>query len=166
MSLVLDLHRAHQERQARLFNGPRVAAEPDPGLLNELAALRAANSRLAAENAELRRELARLRPNETASAQHPTIGQIKKLVAARFNIDPMVMEQARRDAQAVLPRQIAIYLCCRLTLRSMPFIGRQFGDRDHTTIMYARDKIAEMRERNPDIDAHVVALESVLRGTV
>jgi chromosomal replication initiator protein len=43
------------------------------------------------------------------------------------------------------PRQVAMWFCKQLTPRSLPEIGRKFGDRDHTTVMHAIRKIDELR---------------------
>ena len=51
------------------------------------------------------------------------------------------MDQQRRDQRIAAPRQIAMYLACELTDNSLPQIAREFQKKDHTTVMYARDKV-------------------------
>jgi len=61
----------------------------------------------------------------------------------------------RRTANVVLPRQIAMYLCKVLTTRSLPDIGRRFGNRDHTTVLHAVRKVEALLQSRPDV-ANVV----------
>ncbi|HEV2909627.1 MAG TPA: helix-turn-helix domain-containing protein, partial [Candidatus Eremiobacteraceae bacterium] len=49
-----------------------------------------------------------------------------------------------------VPRQIAMYLACDLTNASLPQIAREFGKKDHTTVMYARNKVKDQMERDPE----------------
>lgn len=62
--------------------------------------------------------------------------------AARLPVEEMLSQ--RRMRRLVVPRQIAMALCCALTRLSLPAIGRRFGDRDHTTVMHARRKYASL----------------------
>jgi chromosomal replication initiator protein len=69
------------------------------------------------------------------------IGQIKERVASAFGLTVKEMDHHRRDARLAGPRQIAMYLATELTNNSLPQIAREFQKKDHTTIMYARDKV-------------------------
>ncbi|HXJ59416.1 MAG TPA: helix-turn-helix domain-containing protein [Verrucomicrobiae bacterium] len=71
----------------------------------------------------------------------PRIDEIQTAVAKHYGVKRFDMLSARRTADVVRPRQIAMYLCKQLTLRSTPDIGRRFGDRDHTTVIHAVKKI-------------------------
>jgi chromosomal replication initiator protein len=51
------------------------------------------------------------------------------------------MDHQRRDQRIAAPRQIAMYLATELTDNSLPQIAREFAKKDHTTVMYARDKV-------------------------
>jgi chromosomal replication initiator protein len=75
-----------------------------------------------------------------------TIPLIKERVAKFFGISTKEMEAQRRDQRVTLPRQIAMYIAWQLTGASLPQIAREFGKKDHTTAMYARDKIADMMD--------------------
>ena len=73
-----------------------------------------------------------------------------------------LLERTRRHAVA-RPRQIAMYLACRLTQASLPDIGARFGGFDHTTIMYARDRIAEQVEKDQGFAAEMENLIRAIR---
>ena len=62
--------------------------------------------------------------------------------------------------QIVIPRQVAMYLCKRLTDLSFPEIGKLFNDKHHSTVMYSVDKVAEMRKGDPDLDRILQNFES------
>ena len=66
-----------------------------------------------------------------------TIEEIQKKVAEYFKIRLADMTSARRARQVARPRQVAMYLAKQITQRSLPEIGRRFGNRDHTTVMHA-----------------------------
>ena len=91
-----------------------------------------------------------------------SIDDIQKQVAAHFNIRVADMFSARRARQIARPRQIAMFLAKNLTSLSYPEIGRQFGNRDHTTIMHAVRKIEELMEADAGLTDDVSLLKSVL----
>lgn len=76
---------------------------------------------------------------------------IQQIVADYFAIDKEGLTAKRKDRQYAYPRQIAMYLCRRLTDFSLPSIGKLFGGRDHSTVMHACDKIATDSENNPQL---------------
>ena len=69
---------------------------------------------------------------------------IQRKVANYYSIKPEDMSSSLRARRVARPRQVAMYLCKRLTSRSLPEIGRQFGGRDHTTVMHALKKIGSL----------------------
>jgi len=73
-----------------------------------------------------------------------TIDEIQRKVAEHFTLRLDDMHSARRSRNVARPRQVAMYLCKKLTPRSLPEIGRKFGGRDHTTVMHAVRKIEEL----------------------
>ncbi len=77
-----------------------------------------------------------------------TISLIKERVARSHGLTVKEMDNQRRDQRLTVPRQIAMYLACELTDCSLPHIAREFGKKDHTTIMYARDKVKELMQRD------------------
>jgi chromosomal replication initiator protein len=70
-----------------------------------------------------------------------TIECIQKEVCKYYGLDLPEMLSKKRNKHLVVPRQIAMFLCRRLTDASLPLIGDQFGGRDHTTVMHSVDKI-------------------------
>lgn len=76
----------------------------------------------------------------------PKVEQIIRATALHFGVSRNDIISERRTASIVKPRQVAMYLCKTLTLRSLPDIGRRFGGRDHTTILHGVRKIAGMIE--------------------
>jgi chromosomal replication initiator protein len=89
---------------------------------------------------------------KSALAQVPlhriTIGKIKETVSGAHGLTVKEMDNGRRDQRLAAPRQIAMYIATELTNYSLPQIAREFGKKDHTTVMYARDKIKEQMQRD------------------
>jgi len=73
-----------------------------------------------------------------------SIQEIQKRVAEHYNIRITEMSSARRARNIARPRQVAMYLAKQLTSKSLPDIGRHFGDRDHTTVMHAVSRVTEL----------------------
>jgi chromosomal replication initiator protein len=99
-----------------------------------------------------------------ANDRRVTIEEIQKQVAAHFNIRISDMHSARRARSVARPRQVAMYLAKQLTSRSLPEIGRQFGGRDHTTVMHAVKKVEELRECDMSFAEDVELLRRMLEG--
>ncbi|MDP3703974.1 MAG: chromosomal replication initiator protein DnaA [Candidatus Omnitrophota bacterium] len=70
-----------------------------------------------------------------------TVAGIQQRVADYFQIGLDELRSVKRQRSILYPRQVAMYLCRRLTEASLPEIGRAFGGRDHTTVMHAVGKI-------------------------
>lgn len=94
--------------------------------------------------------------------QFPSIEAIKARVCARFDVRPLDLVSDRRFRAIARPRQVAMYLAQRLTLRSLTQIGRQFGGRDHTTVIHAIRTVEARREGDEDLDASIRAIEAEL----
>ena len=69
--------------------------------------------------------------------------KIKKKVANYYNIKVSNLESAKKTNNIAFPRQVAMYLIREMTDKSLPQIGRFFGNRHHTTVKYACEKIEE-----------------------
>src|SRR5688572_2494140 len=87
--------------------------------------------------------------------------RIQRTVAAYYNVSLLELRAHRRTMPVTLYRQIAMYLCKELTANSLPAIGRQFGGRDHTTVLHAWRKIDPMRA-DPDFDSQIHGLISLI----
>ncbi|EGY01120.1 chromosomal replication initiator protein DnaA [Nitrospirillum viridazoti Y2] len=99
-----------------------------------------------------------------ASNRRVTIEEIQKKVAEHYNIRLADMSSARRARAVARPRQVAMYLSKQLTARSLPEIGRKFGDRDHTTVMHAVRKVEELCATDPTFSEDVELLRRMLEG--
>jgi len=80
-----------------------------------------------------------------------TINTIQKEACKYFSIPLKRFISKERTKEIALPRQIAMYLCRELTDSSLPKIGKSFGNRDHTTVLYAFSKISELLNHDRDI---------------
>ena len=78
-----------------------------------------------------------------------TIDLIQTLVCKFFKISKNEMLSSRRSRYLVRPRQTAIYLTKILTSKSLPEIGREFSNRDHTTIIHSVKTIEKIKETDP-----------------
>jgi len=81
-----------------------------------------------------------------------TIENIQKTVAEYFNIRTSDLVSSKRSRTIARPRQIAMTLAKELTNHSLPEIGDAFGGRDHTTVLYATRKIAELKDTDKRVD--------------
>ena len=81
-----------------------------------------------------------------------TIENIQKTVAEYYSIGVMDMLSPKRSRSIARPRQVAMALAKELTNHSLPEIGDKFGGRDHTTVLHACKKVAELRQTDRRID--------------
>ena len=79
------------------------------------------------------------------------IATIMAAVAHHFEIKVSDIKSKKRTRNISVPRQIAMYLCRTKTKLSLPEIGRQFGGKDHTTVIFANKKISENINKNNDL---------------
>jgi chromosomal replication initiator protein len=73
-----------------------------------------------------------------------SIDRIQELICERFSVSLAELTGDRRSQNIVYPRQVAMYLSRELTDSSLPKIGKEFGGRDHTTVIHATSKIARL----------------------
>ena len=78
------------------------------------------------------------------AAPEVTIPRIQEAVSQRFGVTLDELVSPRRSQSVAYPRQVAMYLSRELTDASLPMIGKQFGGRDHTTVIHAKDKITRL----------------------
>ena len=99
-----------------------------------------------------------------ASERRITIEEIQRRVAEHYNIKLSEMSSERRARAVARPRQVAMFLSKQLTSRSLPEIGRNFGGRDHTTVMHAVRRIEELRLSDAAIAEDVDLLKRTLES--
>jgi chromosomal replication initiator protein len=78
------------------------------------------------------------------AAPEVTIARIQEAVIQRFGVTLDELVSPRRSQAVAYPRQVAMYLSRELTDASLPMIGKEFGGRDHTTVIHAKDKITKL----------------------
>jgi chromosomal replication initiator protein len=97
-------------------------------------------------------DLAREAIKNIASEDEPgviKIPQIQKAVAAAYKMSVEQLVSKSNSRQLAFPRQIAMYLCKRLTRHSYPEIGRAFGGKHHTTVIHSVEKIQALSAADP-----------------
>jgi chromosomal replication initiator protein len=115
---------------------------------------------------ELSLELCREALRDLLAVQNRQISieNIQKTVADFYKIKVSEMYSKKRSRNVARPRQVAMALAKELTQLSLPDIGEAFGGRDHTTVLHACRKIADLRSCNSDITRDVNSLLKVLRS--
>ena len=91
-----------------------------------------------------------------------TIDIIQTVVCKFFKISKNEMLSSRRSRYLVRPRQTAIYLTKILTTKSLPEIGREFSNRDHTTIIHSVKTIEKLKENNPEMNDNINKLKNII----
>jgi chromosomal replication initiator protein len=92
-----------------------------------------------------------------------TVDEVQKSVAERFHIKISEMKSKKRSKNLVFPRQIAMYLCRELTDLSFPEIGRHFGGKDHSTVIYACRQIGKQKAEDQSLQTLLAALAQTLK---
>lgn len=130
------------------------------GALNRLQAICALN------NQDLTLDLAEdaLRTIVPERTREITIELIQKIVAERFGTSVKDLLGKRRTQNIALPRQVAMYLCRKLTTCSYPEIGSLFGGRDHSTVIHANRVIAKRASADSELSGSIDWLERKLKG--
>ncbi len=88
-----------------------------------------------------------------------TIEDIQEAVASRFHVKISDLKSKRRTKTIVYPRQIAMFLCRDLTDASFPEIGRDFGGKDHTTIIHACKQMQKSLETDTTLRSTLESLK-------
>ena len=94
------------------------------------------------------------------SENNVTIDQIQSLVCKYFKISKNEMLSSRRSRYLVRPRQTAIYLTKILTSKSLPEIGREFSNRDHTTIIHSVKTIEKLKKNDLELSTSIDTLKN------
>ena len=94
-----------------------------------------------------------------------TIDLIMAIVAEDYNVSVEDLKSKKRNREITIPRQIAMYLVRDMNGASLPRIGAEFGGRDHTTVIYACDKVAEDMRRDSALRISIGELKQRIQGT-
>jgi chromosomal replication initiator protein len=97
-----------------------------------------------------------------APAKKTGIEEIQRKTAEFYKLDLRDLHSKERSRRVARPRQVAMYLSRELTMRSLPEIGRRFGDRDHTTVLHACRRIEELCSTDAVLKQEVDFLKQVL----
>ncbi len=99
-----------------------------------------------------------------AHERRVSIEEIQRKVADHYRIRFNEMTSQRRARNIARPRQVAMYLAKQLTSRSLPDIGKRFGDRDHTTVMHAVGRVTALMETDAAFAEDVELLRRMLES--
>jgi len=98
------------------------------------------------------------------NSRQVSVEGIQKTVAEYFKLKISDMHSKKRSRNVARPRQVAMALAKDLTQMSLPEIGEAFGNRDHTTVLHACRKIADLRTLDTSLNRDYLVLEQVLKG--
>ena len=128
------------------------------GALNKLIA------RASLINTPITMEMSEWAINEIISSKEKVISSeyIQETVAKYFNVDVKDIVGQKRSADIVFPRQIAMYLCRSIPQISLPQIGKDFGGRDHTTVLHACNKIEKEIKINKNTKMIVDSVKNII----
>ena len=94
-----------------------------------------------------------------------SIDMVIKTVASYFNVSPLDIRGKNKNQSIVLPRQIAMYLCRKLTDFSTTEIGNEFGGKNHTTVMYNVQKVeARLKSSEKEINNVIEKIENQIKS--
>ena len=128
------------------------------GTLNKLIA------KASLTNSQITMEMAERAINDIVAQQEKVISAefIQDTVAKYFNVNPKDLKGSKRSNDITFPRQIAMYLCRNVANMSLPQIGKDFGKRDHTTVMHACNKIEQDIKTNSNTKLIVESVKNLL----
>jgi chromosomal replication initiator protein len=112
------------------------------------------------------KELAKDAIRNIATEDEPgviAIEQIQKTVAAAYKLTPIQLVSKSNSREIAFPRQIAMYLCKKLTRHSYPEIGRAFGGKHHTTVMHSCEKIQSLSTTDAAFQRQLLNLSESLK---
>jgi len=91
-----------------------------------------------------------------------TVESIQKLVSNHYNLKVTELKSKNNSQSIAFPRQVAMYLCKRMTESSLPEIGRRFGGKHHSTVIHAIQKIEKKRTSEKEFDRLVESFVQLL----
>ena len=95
-------------------------------------------------------------------ADSSSVEDIQRAVCNHFSFTNAELLSKDRHKSVAFARQVAMYLCRQRLKCSFPELGRAFGNRDHTTVMSACRRVESLRKQDPQVDAHLQAIEHKL----
>jgi chromosomal replication initiator protein len=110
----------------------------------------------------VRTELALVAPRR---AEVMSVEDIQRAVCHHFRLSNSDLLSKDRHKSVAFARQVAMYLCRQRLKCSFPELGRAFGNRDHTTVMSAVRRVEALRQRDPQVNAHLEAIEQKLASS-
>jgi chromosomal replication initiator protein len=122
----------------------------------------AAKSSLTGRPVDLQFARAEITATSPPRAQMMSVEDIQRAVCHHFHLRSIDLTSKDRHKSVAFARHVAMYLCKQRLKCSFPEIGRAFGNRDHTTVMSAVRKIEAQRDSDPQVRAHLEALEKKL----
>jgi chromosomal replication initiator protein len=178
--MVADLHATTFELRISILEAkaakasvsvpPRVLEFLAHKITSNIRELEGALNRLVAHSALFQRPITLETTQEVlhdilrAHDRRVTIEEIQRKVAEHYNIRLTDMSSARRARNVARPRQVAMFLAKQLTSRSLPEIGRKFGNRDHTTVMHAVSRVTGLMEGDSAFSEDVELLRRMLES--
>ena len=84
-----------------------------------------------------------------------TIEMVQKAIADHYKMRVQELKAKNNSKSVALPRQICMYLCKKLTGASLPQIGREFGDKHHTTVLHSINKITELIQHDRELGKQI-----------
>lgn len=109
-----------------------------------------------------RDELARV---STRRPDVMSVEDIQRAVCSHFRLSNTELLSKDRHKSVAFARQVAMYLCRQRLKCSFPELGRAFGNRDHTTVMSAVRRVEALRAKDPQVNAHLEAIEQRLASS-
>jgi chromosomal replication initiator protein len=95
-------------------------------------------------------------------ADQSSVEDIQRAVCSHFSFSNAELLSKDRHKSLAFARQVAMYLCRQRLKCSFPELGRAFGNRDHTTVMSACRRVESLRKQDPEVNAHLQAIEHKL----
>ena len=155
-SLYVDQLQVSQEIQDFISNEITASVRELVGAINRVVSFSRIYNKVPnlAETKVILKDLLNLAENKV------TIDLIQTTVCKFFKISKNEMLSSRRSRYLVRPRQTAIYLTKILTSKSLPEIGREFSNRDHTTIIHSVKTIEKIKEKDPEMVDNINKLKN------
>jgi chromosomal replication initiator protein len=107
-------------------------------------------------------EIAAISPTR---ADTTSVQDIQRAVCSHFRLSNSELLSKDRHKSVAFARHVAMYLCRQRLGCSFPELGRAFGNRDHTTVMSAVKRVEQLRQRDPQVNAHLEAIEQALAAS-